>query len=64
MGVRITILCGFQKPQSQLTVKLGTNVKEIYRAGADLIVLGNGCEHNPDLLAEACAVRDEIRLSE
>jgi putative glycerol-1-phosphate prenyltransferase len=39
-------------------------VEEIYRAGADLIVLGNGCEKNPGLLAEACSVRDKVRLPE
>jgi putative glycerol-1-phosphate prenyltransferase len=36
-------------------------VKEIFNAGADLIVLGNGCEKNPGFLAEACKVRDKIR---
>jgi len=41
-----------------------TEVEEIYRAGADLIVLGNGCEKNPGLLAEACSVRDKVRLPE
>jgi phosphoglycerol geranylgeranyltransferase len=41
-----------------------TEVEEIYRAGADLIVLGNGCEKNPGLLAEACTVRDKVRLLE
>jgi len=45
-------------------IRTKTDVKEIYQAGADLIVLGNGCEKNPALLAEACAVRDELRLSE
>lgn len=39
-------------------------VEEIFKAGADLIVLGNGCEKNPDLLTEACSVRDKFRLSE
>jgi len=41
-----------------------TDVENIFKAGADLIVLGNGCEKNPDLLSEACSVRDKIRLSE
>jgi putative glycerol-1-phosphate prenyltransferase len=41
-----------------------TEVEEIFKAGADLIVLGNGCEKNQDLLAEACSVRDKLRLSE
>jgi putative glycerol-1-phosphate prenyltransferase len=36
-------------------------VEEIFRAGADLIVLGNGCENNPSLLKDACSVRDRIR---
>jgi phosphoglycerol geranylgeranyltransferase len=35
-------------------------VEDIYRAGADLIILGNGCEKNPDLLRDACKVRDKI----
>jgi len=36
----------------------------IFKAGADLIVLGNECEKNPGFLTEACEVRDKIRLSE
>lgn len=36
-------------------------IEEIFRAGADLIVLGNGCENNPSLLKDACSVRDRIR---
>jgi phosphoglycerol geranylgeranyltransferase len=36
-------------------------IKEIFNSGANLIVLGNGCEKNPDLLAEACKVRDKFR---
>jgi len=41
------------------------DVADIYRSGADLIVLGNGCERNPDLLADACSARDSFReLSE
>lgn len=39
-------------------------VEEIFKAGADIIVLGNGCEKNPDLLIEACSVRDKLRLAE
>ena len=35
-------------------------IESIYRAGADLIILGNGCENNPDLLTEACMTRDRI----
>jgi phosphoglycerol geranylgeranyltransferase len=36
-------------------------VEEIFNAGANLIILGNGCEKNPDLLVDACAVRDKIK---
>lgn len=36
-------------------------VEEIFRSGADLIVLGNGCENDPGLLADACSVRDRMR---
>ena len=39
-------------------------IEEIFKAGADLIILGNGCEKNPSLLTEACSVRDKFRLSE
>jgi putative glycerol-1-phosphate prenyltransferase len=35
-------------------------VEEIFKAGANLIILGNGCEKNPDLLVEACEVRDNL----
>jgi phosphoglycerol geranylgeranyltransferase len=37
--------------------------EDIFSAGADLIILGNGCEKYPDLLADACAVRDKIRIT-
>ena len=35
-------------------------VESIFKAGADLVVLGNGCEKNPELLEEACAARDNF----
>ena len=39
-------------------------VSEAFFAGADLIILGNSCEKNPGLLAEACVIRDSfIKLS-
>jgi putative glycerol-1-phosphate prenyltransferase len=34
-------------------------IDEIFNAGADLIILGNGCEKNPELLREACRIRDK-----
>lgn len=36
-------------------------VEEVFKAGANLIILGNGCEKNPDLLPEACEVRNKFR---
>lgn len=39
-------------------------VEDVFRAGADMIVLGNGCEENPDLLRQACAVRDRLRKTQ
>lgn len=36
-------------------------ISDAFIAGANLIILGNGCEKNPGLLAEACSVRDKIR---
>ncbi len=36
-------------------------VEQVFMAGADLVILGNGCERNPDLLRDACMVRDKIR---
>jgi phosphoglycerol geranylgeranyltransferase len=35
-------------------------VEDIFEAGADLIILGNGCEKNPDLLTEACRIRNKF----
>jgi phosphoglycerol geranylgeranyltransferase len=36
-------------------------VENIFLSGADAIILGNGCEKRPELLMEACAVRDKLR---
>jgi geranylgeranylglyceryl phosphate synthase family protein len=38
-------------------------IEEVFNAGADLIILGNGCENNPALLIDACKVRDRLRKS-
>ena len=35
-------------------------VEKIFFAGADIIILGNGCEKRPELLTEACLVRDSF----
>jgi putative glycerol-1-phosphate prenyltransferase len=42
-------------------IKNNEEVEKIFSAGADLIILGNGCEKNPELLAEACRIRDKYR---
>ena len=36
------------------------DIEEIFNAGADTIILGNGCEKNPELLRDACRVRDKL----
>lgn len=36
-------------------------IRDAFLAGANLVILGNGCEKNPALIADACAIRDEIR---
>jgi len=36
-------------------------VKDAFESGADMVVIGNGCEKRPALLAEACQVRDSFR---
>jgi heptaprenylglyceryl phosphate synthase len=36
-------------------------VEEIFNAGADLIILGNACEKKPELLTEACRIRDKFK---
>jgi putative glycerol-1-phosphate prenyltransferase len=42
-------------------IKNRKEIEAIFEAGADLIILGNGCEKNPDLLIEACRIRDKFR---
>ncbi|MGA2407069.1 MAG: phosphoglycerol geranylgeranyltransferase [Bacteroidales bacterium] len=42
-------------------IKNNYEVEDIFNAGADLIILGNGCEKNPELLTEACRIRDKFR---
>lgn len=41
-------------------IKNKNEVEKIFKAGADLIILGNGCEKNPELLTEACRIRDKF----
>jgi phosphoglycerol geranylgeranyltransferase len=42
-------------------IKNSSEIEEIFKAGADLIILGNGCEKNPSLLTDACRIRDSFR---
>jgi len=37
-----------------------SQIMEAFRAGADMIVLGNGCEKEPSLLEEACKIRNSL----
>ncbi len=41
-------------------LRSGRDIRTTFEAGADLVILGNGCEKNPDLLAEACRIRDSL----
>lgn len=45
-------------------IKNGKEVEAIFRAGADLVILGNGCEQNPQLLTDACKVRNKVARSQ
>jgi len=42
-------------------LKNADHIYNAYNAGADLVILGNGCEKKPVLLAEACKIRDSFR---
>jgi putative glycerol-1-phosphate prenyltransferase len=41
-------------------IRNSDQIEEIFNAGADLIILGNGCEKNPQLLSDACRIRDKF----
>ena len=43
-------------------IKSTKDVEEFFKAGANLIVLGNGVENNPGLLSDACKIRDGFNL--
>lgn len=42
-------------------IKKKEEVRDIFNAGANLIIIGNGVEKDPELLIDACKVRDEFR---
>ncbi|MGB8491779.1 MAG: geranylgeranylglyceryl/heptaprenylglyceryl phosphate synthase [Bacteroidales bacterium] len=52
ISIPLAIGGGLKSPQEIL---------EAFSAGADLVILGNGCEKDPGLLKQACTIRDEIR---
>ncbi len=41
-------------------IRTEDEVEKIFRAGADMIILGNGCEEKPGLLRAACKIRDSL----
>ena len=41
-------------------IKNKSEIEEFFNAGADLIILGNACEKNQELLIEACRIRDKF----
>lgn len=41
-------------------IRSGEEIASIFEAGADLVILGNGCEKNPQLLIDACKIRDSL----
>ena len=42
-------------------IKDKDEVEAFFKAGANLVILGNGCEKNPELLKDACSIRDKFR---
>jgi phosphoglycerol geranylgeranyltransferase len=42
-------------------IKTAIEVEDLFNAGADMIILGNGVEKNPQLLVDACIIRNTLR---
>ncbi|MBK7133195.1 MAG: geranylgeranylglyceryl/heptaprenylglyceryl phosphate synthase [Bacteroidales bacterium] len=42
-------------------IKTANEVEDLFKSGADMIILGNGVEKNPNLLKDACQIRDNLR---
>jgi len=42
-------------------LKSSENISDAYNSGANLVILGNSCEKDPGLLADACKIRDNLR---
>lgn len=41
-------------------IRTREQIREIYNAGAEILIIGNGCEKRPELLIDACEVRNEF----
>jgi len=41
-------------------LKDAKEISDAFTAGANLVILGNGCEKNPGLLEKACLIRDNL----
>mgnify|MGYP004704431327 CR=1 FL=1 len=41
-------------------LRSGSQIEAAYESGADMVVLGNGAENNPDILREACQICDNF----
>ena len=53
INIPVVVGGGLRKPKQ---------IEEAFLAGADLVVLGNGVEEEPELLRDACKLRDNLRL--
>ncbi|HEX2920321.1 MAG TPA: geranylgeranylglyceryl/heptaprenylglyceryl phosphate synthase [Bacteroidales bacterium] len=42
-------------------IRSDKEAEDIFKSGADMLVLGNGCEKNPELLRSVCSVRNRLR---
>ena len=43
-------------------IRSAKDVETIFKAGADMVVVGNNCESDPDFISEVCAVRDKFSI--
>jgi putative glycerol-1-phosphate prenyltransferase len=41
-------------------LKNGQEISDAFNSGANLVILGNGCENDPGLLEKACLIRDNL----
>lgn len=39
-------------------LRSGKDIENAYTAGANMVIIGNSCEENPEFLREACRIRD------